>query len=60
MVFLSCLGAYITGWVLCNIFLHRIVSRIDGDYAKRIRSEMCKDMAKQIAEALKGDVNNAA
>lgn len=53
MSFLVCLGAYITGWVLCNIFLNQIVSRIDCDHSKRIRAEMCADMANQIAEKLK-------
>jgi hypothetical protein len=54
MNFLVCLGAYVTGWVLCNLFLHRIVASIDSNYAKRIRAEMCQDMAEQIAERLKG------
>lgn len=54
MTFLTCLGAYVTGWVLCNMFLHKIVASIDNNYVKRIRAEMCADMAEQIAERLKG------
>ena len=53
MSFLICLGAYVTGWILCNVFLFQLADRIDKDRQKRIRSEMCADMANQIAEKLK-------
>lgn len=45
MNFLACLGAYVLGWVLCNLFLHRLVASVDSNYAKRIRAEMCKDLS---------------
>jgi hypothetical protein len=54
MNFLVCLGAYVTGWVICNVFLFQLADRIDKDRTKRIRAEICKDMAEQIAERLKG------
>lgn len=53
MSFLTCFGAYITGWVLCNVFLHQIAARVDSNWSKRVRAEMCSDMAEQIAEKLK-------
>lgn len=53
MSFLTCLCAYITGWVLCNVFLHQIAARIDSNWTKRVRAEMCSDMAKQISDKLK-------
>jgi hypothetical protein len=53
MNFLVCLGAYVTGWILCNVFLFQLADRVDKERTKRIRAEMCADMANQIAEKLK-------
>ena len=59
MSFLTCLGAYVLGWILCNVFLFQVADRVDKDRQKRIRAEMSADMAKQIAALLKQEANDA-
>lgn len=44
MQFFMFLGAYVTGWVLCNVFFYQIIFRLRDNDADRMR------WAKRMAE----------
>jgi hypothetical protein len=50
--FLMMLGAYLTGWVLCNVFLYQVVNRVDSRYRQRQREEFADLVALKVGEAI--------
>jgi hypothetical protein len=53
------LGAYLTGWVLCNVFLYQIVNRIDSKYRSRQREEFADLVALKAGQAISEAIKTA-
>jgi hypothetical protein len=55
-IFVTCLCAYIAGWLFCNFFLSRIIYRWNAD----IRHGVAKETAEIVLAGLKGANNDKA